>query len=177
MQVSFSESKNILRVGGRTLELLQFHFHSPSEHAFNGRRFAMEAHLVHRDMRTKKLAVVGIILDADKYSVPNKGLAESLAYAPAEHGRSVHIHDVSFSPGLLLPPTTRNSKRRYLHYVGSLSTPPCSEDVDWFVLEKPLHISTSQVLNFLRFAGDGRSLAFNSRPLQPLGDRVVHEGP
>ncbi|BBN09230.1 hypothetical protein MPTK1_4g18060 [Marchantia polymorpha subsp. ruderalis] len=180
MQVTFPHGENVLRVGGRTLELLQFHFHAPSEHAFNGDRFDMEAHLVHRDVLSKRLAVVGIMLDASKSALPNKVLAESLAYAPAEHDRSIHVQNVTFSPSLLLPPTAKKGKkgsRGYIHYIGSLSTPPCSEGVDWFILEKAVEISTSQVLDFMKFAGDGHSLAFNSRPLQPLGDRAVFEGP
>ncbi|CAM6086812.1 unnamed protein product [Calypogeia fissa] len=176
IQVNFGKANNFLRVRGQTLRLLQFHFHAPSEHAFDGLRYPMEAHLVHRDPISGNIAVVGVMLDASKNAVPNKCLSASLAFVPEEHGLSVDA-PIMVSPSLLLPPIRKDGSRGYVHYGGSLTTPPCSEGVEWFVLDTPVKISSSQIVDFMRFSGDGHSLAFNSRPLQPLGERTIFKGP
>ena len=60
-----------------------------------------------------------------------------------------------------------------MHYSGSLTTPPCSEGVDWFVFTNSIRIPDSQILDFMSFVGEGRTIATNSRPLQPLNKRQV----
>lgn len=175
IEVSFGKATNFMRVRGQTLQLLQFHFHAPSEHAFDGKHYPMEAHLIHRDPISAKNVVVGVMLDASNDVAPNKCLAASLDFVPQESGLSVDA-PIRVSPSFLLPPL-KNGYRGYVHYGGSLTTPPCSEDVEWFVLDTPLMIHSSQVVDFMRFSGEGQSLAFNSRPLQPLGNRTIFKGP
>ncbi|CAI5472945.1 unnamed protein product [Closterium sp. Yama58-4] len=85
---------------------------------------------------------------------------------------------VQTSPQPLLPPTDRpDASQAYIHYQGSLADPACSDVVDWFVLATPLKVPDSQVLEFLSFVGDRRTLAFNSRPRQDLGPRRLAVGP
>ena len=155
-----------MRVGGKTLKLVQFHFHTPSEHALNGTRQAMEAHLVHRD-EDGKLLVVGVLMRADPTVLPNAALRAALRAAPTGEGES----RISVNAAALLP-----SQRSFFEYEGSLTTPPCSEAVSWYVFQQPLSIPPSQVLLFQTYVGDFgdfKQLALNARALQPLNDRSV----
>ena len=110
-------------LGERKLQLLQFHFHTPSEHALEGNRLAMEAHLVHRDAETGKLAVLGVLMRADAGASPNACLAAALRYGPQSDT------DVVDAPVLVNPAALLPSARTFLEYRGSLTTPPCSEEV------------------------------------------------
>lgn len=87
LQVTFPPG-NCMSIGTQTLELVQFHFHSPSEHAVNGRRFPLEAHLVHRDLETGALAVVGVMLERGKGTF-NPCLRQALDTAPVIVGQKV----------------------------------------------------------------------------------------
>ncbi|CAI5949146.1 unnamed protein product [Closterium sp. NIES-65] len=88
MQVNFPGGSNTCEIGGRKLELLQYHFHAPSEHSFNGIRTAMEVHLVHRDAEGK-LAVVGVMLEADPKAPRNLCLEAALAFSPNEKFKQI----------------------------------------------------------------------------------------
>ena len=122
-QVNFAPAQApTVLLGERKLELVQFHFHTPSEHALDGNRLAMEAHLVHRDAETGKLAVLGVLMRADAGALPNTALAAALRYGP--RGDTVVDAPVQVNPAALLP-----AARTFLEYRGSLTTPPCSEEV------------------------------------------------
>eukprot|EP00897_Mesotaenium_endlicherianum_P005209 jgi/Mesen1/4716/ME000241S03756 len=189
MQVSFPGGRNFLDIGGRRLELVQFHFHAPSEHSFGDLRSAMECHLVHKDEQGN-LAVVGILMEGVPTGEPNQCLQKALQYSPLKHGdkrdykeicaaNSVKACDtVGMNPIDLLPAVDPLvGSRSYVHYKGSLTTPPCSEGVDWFLMAAPIEVSDAQVMQFLRFAGDGVTLSFCSRPIQALGERRLFLGP
>ncbi|CAI5984341.1 unnamed protein product [Closterium sp. NIES-65] len=199
MQVNFPGGSNTCAVGGRQLQLLQYHFHAPSEHSFNGVRCPMEAHLVHRDA-DGKLAVIGVMIEADPRAPRNLCLEAALAFAPGEKNKQIASPQeclevavvgrggarsalqqclrVQTSPQPLLPALDRpDASHAYIHYQGSLADPACSDVVDWFVLAAPLKVPDSQVLEFLSFVGDRRTLAFNSRPRQDLGPRRLAVGP
>ena len=123
-QVSFAQAQApTVVLGDRKLELLQFHFHTPSEHALEGSRLAMEAHLVHRDADTGKLAVLGVLMRAAADEAPNACLAAALRYGPQSDTEVVDV-PVLVNPAALLP-----AARTFLEYRGSLTTPPCSEEV------------------------------------------------
>ncbi|MEW5316588.1 MAG: hypothetical protein WDW38_007954 [Sanguina aurantia] len=170
MQVIFPAG-NIAYIDGRELELLQFHFHTPSEHAINGRRFPMEAHLVHKDKATGGLAVLGVLIQPGGV-IQNPALQaalESASQTPLE--RTTAKRQVTASA--LLPKRGAGQHRPFVRYAGSLTTPPCSESVDWFLYTEPISVPDSQVIAFLRFVGGGKSYATNARPLQPLNGRQV----
>ncbi|GAQ84872.1 carbonic anhydrase [Klebsormidium nitens] len=186
MQVNFPAGSSTLRVGKRTLDLLQFHFHSPSEHAVDGERFDMEAHMVHKDRETGTLAVVGTLLQAvpDVEALFNPALEAALQLAPREHGAmkpaavcAPTCINVKVSAEDLLPVVSDADSRSYFHYAGSLTTPPCSEGVDWFMMGNTVRIPYTQLVSFLQYVGDQRTLAFNTRPLQPIRDREITRGP
>ncbi|GMH42540.1 hypothetical protein BSKO_10459 [Bryopsis sp. KO-2023] len=169
MQVNFPPGQTCT-LGDRELELLQFHFHAPSEHSMDGVRGAMEVHLVHKDKATGGLAVLGSVMTVKSFS--NPVVAKALSDAPEDPGEPMPVSG-AINLMKLLPEKTENGHRPFMHYIGSLTTPPCSESVDWFVFKDPVSVSPFQVLDFQAFLTGGESLGRNSRPLQALGDRPV----
>ena len=144
---------------GARYDLIQFHFHRPSEHAVRGRLSDMVIHLVHRSA-DGKLAVVAVLLNVDMGD-PNATLSTIWEHLPAKPGESERITDM-VDPGGLLP-----EDRGYWTYTGSLTTPPCTEDVQWFVFQQPLTISREQLRAFTAL------YKMNTRPLQPLHGRKI----
>src|SRR5205085_2599917 len=120
-------------VGGHRYELLQFHFHRPSEESIDGKRYDMVAHLVHKDAEGR-LAVVAVLLKEGKL---NPMVATLWNHLPTQHEVEVHPEGVLVDPADLLPP-----ERTYYTFNGSLTTPPCSEGVTWFVLKTPATLSS-----------------------------------
>jgi carbonic anhydrase len=172
------DSGATLRVGHDTYRLVQFHLHSPSEHAVNGRLYDMEAHLVHRDS-AGRLAVVGVFLDETAHS--NALVDFVVANAPHEAGEEHHV-DAKISATGLLPGPASGSGRvgaavgDYAAYGGSLTTPPCSEGVRWMVITQPGEVSEESVETHHEIVAelpgyDG--YGFNNRPVQPLNGRTV----
>ncbi|MGI9384916.1 MAG: carbonic anhydrase [Methyloligellaceae bacterium] len=157
VQANYKKGSGIL-VDGRRFELLQFHFHAPSEHAIDGKRYPMEMHLVHKDA-SGALAVVGVMLDT---GVPNLALEEIWGHLPKQKSAPAHVKGVAINARDLLPADVR-----YHHYKGSLTTPPCSEGVNWFVLAKPVQIGARQIMKFAKIVGD------NARPLQSKNNRLL----
>ncbi len=147
-------------VAGEVYQLLQFHFHAPSEHAVAGARAPMEAHFVHRNTATGTLTVIGVtILEGGR----NAALAPVFAAIPSKAGSSAAIADATIDLSALLPPDAG----AYFHYSGSLTTPPCNEGVRWFVLAKPIRASRDQIAAFQRVFGP------NARPLQGRYGRLL----
>jgi carbonic anhydrase len=144
-------------VDGARFDLVQFHFHHPSEHTWRGKRYAMELHLVHRTPGGL-VGVVGVFLE-ERPSPDNPHLAVLWQNLPATKGVRTYV-PVPFDAASLLPPD-----HHAIRYIGSLTTPPCTEGVRWWVLDQPVPISSDQVARFAALFHD------NSRPLQPLNGR------
>ncbi len=151
---------NFITVTGRRYELLQFHFHRPSEERINGRQFDLVAHLVHKDAEGR-LAVVAVLMDQGKDNPMVQLVWNSL---PLEKGIE-QASPVLMDMNLMLPET-----RLYYTYMGSLTTPPCSEGVLWMVMKQPASLSRDQLAIFSRLYSN------NARPVQPMGDRLIKEG-
>lgn len=149
---------SIMTIQGKAYELLQFHFHAPSEHTVEGRAYPMEAHFVHQDSHGG-LAVVSVLIEE---GAANAALAEAWAHLPAGESAEKEVAEVSVDAGAILPPGGR-----YHHYKGSLTTPPCSEGVRWFVLSEPISMSAAQIQRFEEAVGA------NARPVQPLNARLL----
>ncbi|MBL8329633.1 MAG: carbonic anhydrase family protein [Rubrivivax sp.] len=150
---------NTIQVMGRTYELVQFHFHRPSEERINGRAFDMVAHLVHKDLEGR-LAVVAVLLDRGAAQPVIQTVWNNL---PLEKGEALPAR-VTLDPGELLP-----ADRRYYTYMGSLTTPPCSEGVLWMVLKQPVQVSIDQINLFARL------YPMNARPIQSVSGRVIKQ--
>jgi len=159
VQINYAPGSSIT-VGNKRYELKQFHFHHPSEEAINGKHFAMVVHLVHADANGN-LAVVGVLLDA---SAANQLLETLWSHLPQQSGPEQKFDDVQINAIGLLP-----SDRGYYTFPGSLTTPPCSENVTWYILKTPVAISKEQASAFARI------YEHNARPIQPLNGRAVLE--
>lgn len=147
-----------IKVREMQLELLQFHFHTPSENRIDGRSFPLELHFVHRNPEGE-LAVVAVLFEnADG---DNPSLAQILETAPPRKGERPAT-ELKLREDDLLP-----RDRSYFLYNGSLTTPPCSEGVRWFVLQSPRGASPKQVKAFAKLAGE------NARDPQPLHSRLI----
>ncbi|MEY2688302.1 MAG: hypothetical protein RL375_2500 [Pseudomonadota bacterium] len=150
---------NAIEVAGRRYDLLQFHFHRPSEERINGRQYDMVIHLVHKDPEGR-LAVVAVLVEQGRNHPVIQAVWNSL---PLER------HDELASPvpidlNQLLP-----EDRRYYTYMGSLTTPPCSEGVLWMVIKQPATLSPEQIGLFARL------YPMNARPIQQPSGRLIKE--
>jgi carbonic anhydrase len=150
---------NSIEVMGRRYELVQFHFHRPSEERINGKQFDMVVHLVHKDL-DGRLAVVAVLLD--------RGAAQPLIQSvwnnlPLEKGEEVPAR-TPLTLNDLLPP-----ERQYFTNMGSLTTPPCSEGVLWMVMKQPVPVSAEQIGIFARL------YPMNARPIQSASGRLIKE--
>ena len=159
VQVNYAPGSG-MTIGGQRYELLQFHFHTPSEERIHGKSYPLVAHLVHKNAEGK-LAVVAVLFKQGK---ANPYLKSIWSHLPHDKGVEHVSEDVSIDLASALP-----SKRGYYNFAGSLTTPPCSEEVNWFVLKQPVTVSTAQLKQFHRL------YKHNARPVQPLYDRVVKE--
>jgi len=157
IQVNYAPGSSI-DVGGVRYELLQFHFHRPSEEKIDGKAHAMVAHLVHKNS-AGKLAVVAVLLDQGGASELIDSLWKNL---PKEKEKENVADNVTVDVAKLLP-----ENKGYYTFQGSLTTPPCSEDVTWFVLKSPLKIADSQIAAFAKI------YPLNARPVQPLNGRII----
>ena len=165
IQVNYQEG-SFLRLNGKPYKLRQFHFHDPSEHHIDGDTYPMEMHLVHQDDKGHTL-VLGILMAFGKenqvFSRAGASLKEQTGHRlPPKVGEI--STDVPFNVMDLLPSNTH-----HFSYHGSLTTPPCSEGVQWIVLKTPLEISKVQGERFVTTIGP------NARPLQSLGEREIKE--
>jgi carbonic anhydrase len=146
-----------IEVGGQRFELQQLHFHRPSEERIDGRQFEMSVHLVHRDAEGQ-LAVVALLIDSGPAHPVVQTVWNNL---PLEQGEEAPAR-VLLGLHTLLP-----DDRRYYTYMGSLTTPPCSEDVRWIVMRQPVTMSAEQIDLF------GRIYPMNARPLQQMAGRRI----
>jgi carbonic anhydrase len=163
------DTGSFMRFNERLYELLQFHFHSPSEHTIDGENFAMEMHLVHLCGRCLfnnefgSITVLGVMI---REGAHNDALDLFWNELPAEADSEVHLDRVFNALQIL--PIDQSSYR----YRGSLTTPACGEDVQWLVLQEPIELSSSQIDKFKSALFLSCCFA-NNRPTQPLNDRVV----
>ena len=147
-----------ISVGGHRYELQQFHFHKPSEESIDGKRRDMVVHLVHKD-DAGKLAVVAVLLQAGETNPVIAALWNNL---PAHKQAEVELKDVLIDPADLLP-----KDRGYYTFEGSLTTPPCSEGVTWYVLKNPSRVSSGEVARFARACDERASAAAGQRAGPP----------
>ena len=150
---------NSIEVMGRRYDLLQFHFHRPSEERINGKQFDMVAHLVHKDL-DGRLAVVAVLLERGSAHPLVQSIWNNL---PLEKGEDVAAR-TTLDMNALLP-----TERSYFTYMGSLTTPPCSEGVLWMVMKTPMPIAPEQIGVFSRL------YPMNARPIQSVAGRLIKE--
>ena len=159
IMINYSPGSFIV-VGDKKYALKQFHFHRPSEEKINGKSFDMTMHLVHADDEGK-LAVVTVLLQEGKDSPLVRELWKDL---PKEKEKEESYDNVQIDLSQILPPD-----RGYYTFPGSLTTPPCSENVTWYVLKHSATVSAEEIRRFSQLYRD------DARPTQPLYGRVVLE--
>ena len=157
IQANYAAGSSIT-VNGKQFNLLQVHFHQPSEEKLDGQAFPMNAHLVHKS-EDGKLAVVGVFLKEGKENALLKTMWKNI---PKSKGKEVAAKSANINLENLLP-----KNRSYYSYTGSLTTPPCSEEVTWMVMKTPVEMSKKQITAF------GKLYSNNARPVQPLNDRSL----
>lgn len=150
---------NSISLTGRTYQLQQFHFHLPAEEKIDGRGFEMVAHLVHKDAEGRLAVVAALIESGDAHPLVqtvwnNLPLEKHEPVAP----------QVTIDIGQLLP-----ERHEYYTYMGSLTTPPCSEGVLWIVLKQPIQVSPQQIAIFSRL------YPMNARPVQSQAGRLIKQ--
>ncbi len=151
---------NSFVIDNKEYKLAQFHFHTPSEHQFNGQNFDMELHFVHKDVNNQ-FAVLGLMI---KEGASNPYLEKAWNVIPTEET----TEDVKLTEPIDLMSLLPKDKDSF-QYNGSLTTPPCSEAVKWVVLEDPIEMSREQIDKFRKIFPD------NHRPVQSLNKRKVKE--
>jgi carbonic anhydrase len=160
--VATPHSRQTLIINGEPYALLQFHFHTLSEHTVNGRRGVMELHAVFQDEDTKThLAVVGLIYKVGKQ---DSFLQKVLGHGLPQKTTSPHIH-----VGSIDLRDAFSDRAHYYTYAGSLTTPPCDEKVQWIVLEDWAELSAQQLASFRNVLGN------DFRPPQKRNGRVIHK--
>ncbi|MDY6855480.1 MAG: carbonic anhydrase family protein [Thermodesulfobacteriota bacterium] len=150
---------SFIKVDGDTYNLIQIHWHTPSENTIEGKSFPMEAHFVHAD-KNGNLAVIGIM-----YTKGNKNSAISGVWdnMPSKRNATSKDSRVTISAMNMLP-----ADKDYYYFNGSLTTPPCSEGVRWMVMKNPVEASIEQINKFhSTFHGD------TNRPVQPINARPI----
>jgi carbonic anhydrase len=156
IQVNYDQGSSI-EVGGKTYHLRQFHFHTPSEHAVDSQHTDLEMHLVHQSDEGQ-LAVVGVML---KRGSENPAYTPVFDHLPAQAGEPTAIGSLTVNANDLLP-----QERTYYRYNGSLTTPPCSEGVQWLLMNTPVELAEAQVTAFQQI------FPHDARPVQPLNGRT-----
>ena len=145
-------------VNGKRYELVSIEFHKPGEGKVNGKGHEMEANLIHK-AQDGKVLVIAVPLDPGAENPVVKSIVANL---PASKGSEQAVNAVSINALGLLP-----KDKDYYMYTGSLTSPPCTENVIWYVLKKPATLSADQMARF------GRVYPMNARPTQPRNDRDI----
>jgi len=159
VQVNYAPGSHIT-VSGKQYELLQFHFHHPSEEEINGKRYDLVIHLVHKDTEGH-LAVIAVLF---KEGASNAAIKAVVNHLPTIKEQEVTT-DATIDAATLLPQT-----RNYYTFTGSLTTPPCTEGVTWFVLQTPSTLLDTELKTLAKL------YPHNARPVQPLNGRTVKAG-
>lgn len=158
VQVAVGEGR--ITLTGKTYELIQFHFHKPAEEKINGKGFDMVAHLVHR-ADDGQLAVVAVLMEK---GLENPFIQTLWNYLPLERNQEVMPPSPAVDLSTFLP-----ASRNYYTYMGSLTTPPCTEGVLWLVMRQPVQVSAEQIGIFSRLYRN------NARPIQSASGRLIKE--
>lgn len=147
-----------MKVGSKAYDLMQFHFHTPSEHTIMGKKFPAELHFVHGN-KSKVWSVIGVMI---KEGAANPAAAELLANLPTTKGSTSRSNTTMINARDLIP-----HDKSYYRYMGSLTTSPCSEGVSWYVIKQPIEMSKAQIKALSDVMGN------NARPVQSRNFRLI----
>ena len=157
IQINYETNSHAV-LAGHDYKLAQFHFHAPSEHRIDGHSFPMELHIVHKD-DAGNIAVIGLLFEEGK---ENSFLERFWSKLPQHAEEKQHYDNTEINVSDLLP-----ANKAYFHYSGSLTTPPCTQGVKWFVMKEAVSASGEQIKKFAALFGH------NERPVQALNGRTI----
>ncbi|KAL3518404.1 hypothetical protein ACH5RR_020993 [Cinchona calisaya] len=163
MKLTWVGDAGHININGTSYHLKQCHWHSPSEHSIDGKRYDLEAHLVH-ETPDGKIAVIGIMYEIGR---PDTFLSSMENYLKA----LADTTDLEIIVGNVDPERIKFGSRKYYRYIGSLTIPPCTQNVVWTIVKKVRTVSRDQV-KMIREAVHDESEA-NARPIQPINNRLV----
>ena len=152
-----ADAGSFCTIGGAKYELLQFHFHHPSEHLLAGKPFDLECHFVHKSS-AGNLAVVGVFVTPGARNAALQSIFDAMPKTDGPDPRGAG----SIDPAGLLPKSPG-----YFRYMGSLTTPPCSEGLTWTVFREPIEASAEQIKQFAQLFPN------NARPVQSRNNRFI----
>jgi carbonic anhydrase len=156
----FTDGASAMILDGQSYDLTEIHFHTTSEHTISGATFPGEVHLVHEGPNGE-VAYVAVLVQA---AAENKALTDILAEIPDEPGEEIDVFGFFYDPSVFLPDV-----HTFFRYDGSLSTPPCTENVTWVVMQNSLAMSSAQILGLRSVMG------LNFRPTQPVNGRTISQ--
>lgn len=152
-------NNNVTVINGETYTLQQIHYHTPSEHQISSINYPGELHFVHANTKGD-LAVLGVMINPT--AAQNTTMSQLLKSSITATRQNKSVLSQAVQIDTLLPNNTM-----FYNYTGSLTTPPCSEQVEWFVATEPLSITQQELLMMQKIYSD------NNRPVQPINDRKV----
>ncbi|MDR4504833.1 MAG: carbonic anhydrase family protein [Candidatus Scalindua sp.] len=155
------ERGSSVEIGREVFTLLEFHFHHPSEHKVRGKFYDMEIHFVHRSETRGILSVVSVLISEGKHNNTIEKIWNN--FFEGIDGKNQPV------PATICAEDLLPDNRSFYYYYGSVTTPPCSEGVNWYIFKTPIEMSKPQINKFETVIG------FNARPLQPLNYRLVFE--
>jgi carbonic anhydrase len=159
VQVNFNKREEAIAFLSKRYQLVQFHFHTPSENLVNGQSYPMEIHFVHQSANGG-VAVIAVFVEEGKKSQTLQKIIDKI---PAAERIPQEIPDEEINPSYLIP-----ADQSYYHYKGSLTTPPCSEGLEWLVMKDPITATAEQIAKIKEIShGD------NARPVQALDRREI----
>eukprot|EP00253_Pinus_taeda_P007084 PITA_07084 len=165
IMVRWAEGAGTIRIDGTSFTLVQCHWHSPAEHTINGKRYPLEIHMVHKSVDNQTV-VIGILY---KYGRHDTFLAELMnKMASLSHEMEAGAEEAL---GVIDPKHIKLGSRKYYRYIGSLTTPPCTEGVIWIIVKKVRTVSRDEVREIIGAIHDGYGK--NARPTQPANGRSI----
>ncbi|MDF1654141.1 MAG: carbonic anhydrase family protein [Coxiellaceae bacterium] len=163
IQINYADNGNdYFMIGGRKFELRQIHFHNPSENKLHGVEYPLEAHFVTEDTQTKQFAVVAVFFKPARRN--NPAIKALWKYLPTKAGQSNSLENHLIFMSQMLP-----KNLSFYHFEGSLTTPPCTKGIQWYVLKTPVDITNPAIRDFKRLYKG------NSRPIQNNNDRAIYD--
>lgn len=158
LQFDFKKGSYVI-YGNQKYYLAQFHAHEESEHTIDGIRYPLELHFVHRAMDGAVLVIAVMVKEGEENSY-----FERLKVFKEIDKNGKESTDIEFNPQKMYP-----KNKSYYTYFGSLTTPPCSDNVTWIVFKKPIEMNEDEIENIAKHLPKS-----NNRPIQPLNGRVVY---
>ena len=153
-----TDGASSMELDGQPYKLKEIHFHTTSEHTIDGAGFPGEVHFEHEGPNGEVAYVAVMIQSAEE----NKALSDIFSEVPDKPGDAVDVFGFFYEPDVFLP-----TDRTFYRYVGSLTTPPCTEGITWVVMQKPLFMSSAQISGLRGIMG------LNFRPTFPVNGRSI----